>query len=351
VLLETNGNGATQARYTLTPDDLGLLVAQRRNGATAFYHADALGSAVGLSAADQSLTDSYRYFAFGDTLTTTGDTVNSFRFVGQLGYYHEPALALQYLRARWYRPKTGRFTSSDPLRLPSLPRYGYAANSGPNWADPEGLMEFRAKYAPDPWCGILPESPWNSLRAEARDWALWMRARAAVASGLAGLLLCFPPVNITLPQASKYLRIYLDNTTKDAVHEIDFPLMVHECPNLQPKVLGVFGDVVAFVRDWLAKHGENALPIEFGSTKCEVWSVEWHQNLDYFLAVHNFSVYGTGKVLAGGKCPKVVFTLHMVDRYDFDKSNPLFYPFWRLHATGWAREYLIKGDYELLQGK
>jgi hypothetical protein len=41
----------------------------------------------------------------------------------------------------------------------------------------------------------------------------------------------------------------------------------------------------------------------------------------------------------------------MVDRYDFDKSNPLFYPFWRLHATGWAREYLIKGDYELLQGK
>ena len=27
VLLETNGNGATQARYTLTPDDLGLLVA------------------------------------------------------------------------------------------------------------------------------------------------------------------------------------------------------------------------------------------------------------------------------------------------------------------------------------
>jgi RHS repeat-associated protein len=137
VLLETNGNWTTQARYTLTPDDLGLLVAQRRNGTSAFYHGDALGSAVGLTDTDETLTDSYRYFAFGDTLTSSGSTVNPFRFVGQLGYYHEPTLGLQYLRARWYRPRSASFVSSDPVGT-VLSRYAYVRNAPLVGVDPTG---------------------------------------------------------------------------------------------------------------------------------------------------------------------------------------------------------------------
>ncbi len=61
-------------------------------------------------------TNTYRHFAFGKSLTSSGTTVNNLRFVGNLGYYNESALSLQYLRARYYQPSTGRFVSVDPKR-------------------------------------------------------------------------------------------------------------------------------------------------------------------------------------------------------------------------------------------
>lgn len=98
VLLETDGNGTTRTAYTQTPSLYGALVAQRRSGASSFYHFDALGSTMELSNIGGSGTDSYRYYAFGEIKAHTGTTTNPFGFVGRLGYYDEPGLALQYLR-------------------------------------------------------------------------------------------------------------------------------------------------------------------------------------------------------------------------------------------------------------
>ncbi len=70
-------------------------------------------------------------------LTSSGNTVNNLRFVGNLGYYNEAALSLQYLRARYYQPSTGRFLSLDPLR-DGVNWYVYVVNNSPNSVDPTG---------------------------------------------------------------------------------------------------------------------------------------------------------------------------------------------------------------------
>jgi RHS repeat-associated protein len=49
---------------------------------------------------------------------------------------------LQYLRNRYYDPKTGRFTQPDPIGLAGgLNLYGFAAGDPVNHADPFGLCD------------------------------------------------------------------------------------------------------------------------------------------------------------------------------------------------------------------
>ncbi len=137
VLLETDVSNNTQVTYTQTPDIYGNLVSQRRSTTTKHYHFDALGSTLALTDANEDVTDTYKYYAFGGSLTSTGTTVNNLRFVGNLGYYNESALSLQYLRARYYQPSTGRFVSVDPAR-DGVNWYAYANNNPPNRVDPSG---------------------------------------------------------------------------------------------------------------------------------------------------------------------------------------------------------------------
>ena len=140
VLLETDVSNNTQVTYTQTPDIYGNLVSQRRSTTTSFYHHDALGSTLALTDSNENVTDTYKYYAFGGLRTSTGSTVNNLRFVGNLGYYNESALSLQYLRARYYQPGTGRFISVDPIR-DGLNWYAYVSNSPVTMVDPSGLKK------------------------------------------------------------------------------------------------------------------------------------------------------------------------------------------------------------------
>jgi len=138
VLLETDGNGNTQVTYTQTPDIYGQIVSQRRSNTTTFYHHDALGSTLALTNSSETVTDSYRFYAFGGTLTNSGSTINPYQYVGNLGYYNEPALSLQYLRARYYQPSMGRFVSPDPISFAD--NYIYVSNNPATGPDPSGLL-------------------------------------------------------------------------------------------------------------------------------------------------------------------------------------------------------------------
>ena len=87
-----------------------------------------------------TLTDEYNYEAFGDVLSQTGTTENSYLFTGE---QFDTTLDQYYLRARYYDQGVGRFTqadtwmgrNSDPI---TLHKYLYANADSVNYIDPTG---------------------------------------------------------------------------------------------------------------------------------------------------------------------------------------------------------------------
>jgi len=147
VLRASYADGIGDVDYTWTPDVYGSLISRRHADDSHFCHFDALGSTTELTGADETQTDRYRYYAFGEIAAWSGSTLLPFRFVGRLGYYDGLVPGLLYLRARWYQPATGRFTSRDPLGSalrgsPGAGRYAYVANKPVGTADPTGLVTY-----------------------------------------------------------------------------------------------------------------------------------------------------------------------------------------------------------------
>ncbi len=138
VVLETDGGGAPLVSYRLVS---GRLLSQHRGGVDSYYLHDAQGSTRALVDSAGTVTDTYRYAAFGDIYAQTGTTLNSYLYTGQ---QHDNLTGLYSLRARYYEPRLGRFLSRDPYpvnyRNPiEYNRYMYAANSPVRYSDPTGL--------------------------------------------------------------------------------------------------------------------------------------------------------------------------------------------------------------------
>jgi len=80
------------------------------------------------------------YDPYGAILQQQGVIPSPLGFAGE---WHDSATGLQYLRARWYQPATGRFTQVDPfpgvLSLPATQHpYQYALNNPLRYTDPSG---------------------------------------------------------------------------------------------------------------------------------------------------------------------------------------------------------------------
>jgi RHS repeat-associated protein len=144
VVAETTATGALQALYVRADDDL---VAQLRPDATnpgAFttrhYHADAIGSIRALTDEAGAVTDTYDYTAFGEPRSHEGDDPQPYAFAGEP---YDLSVGLQYHRARWLDPATGRFAAIDSFEgrtidPRTLHRYLYAATDPVNTTDPSG---------------------------------------------------------------------------------------------------------------------------------------------------------------------------------------------------------------------
>ena len=111
-------------------------------GTTSYALTDGQGSVRALfsDTAAASLTDNYDFDAYGVLTTSTGSTVNNYRYTGQ---QWDPDLQLYYLRARYYAPTLGRFWSSDSyegqLEEPaSLYKYIYVYDNPCSGIDPSG---------------------------------------------------------------------------------------------------------------------------------------------------------------------------------------------------------------------
>jgi hypothetical protein len=88
---------------------------------------DALGTVLGLTSTDGSLSDSFLYEAFGTSLGRTGTTVTPETWLGMTGAYNEAATAAYVVGVSWMSPG-GR--AIDGTRMPTTIDAAVAAVTG-----------------------------------------------------------------------------------------------------------------------------------------------------------------------------------------------------------------------------
>ncbi len=137
VVGEYDGNGNLIARYT---HGLGL-VSRADSSNTNYYDANFLGSIVGLTGASGTYLNRYTYRPFGEEISETETVANPFEFVGQYGVMEE-GNGLDFMRARFYDGKDGRFTSTDPIGVAGgdTNLYQYVGNAANQYIDAEGNL-------------------------------------------------------------------------------------------------------------------------------------------------------------------------------------------------------------------
>jgi RHS repeat-associated protein len=171
VVEERDGSGALVASYTYGND----LVSQQRGASTAYYAYDGLGSTRALTDSAGVVTDAYTYDAFGTTVSETGTTENAYRFTGE---QQDAETGLQYLRARYYSPATGRFLTLDSWsgsdRSPlSLNKYLYADGNPVIGIDPTGRFTIIQSMVTVSVIGILSaiaQPSWGWRGAPCSSW-------------------------------------------------------------------------------------------------------------------------------------------------------------------------------------
>jgi RHS repeat-associated protein len=135
---ETNSSGTVVARYAET-ENIDEPLAMLRSSATSYYEQDGVGSVTSLSNAAGALAQTYAFDSFGNLTASTGSVTNPFRYTAR---DFDTETNLQFSRARYYDPVSGRFLSEDPLAFDaSLNFYSYVSNSPTSFNDPFGLAE------------------------------------------------------------------------------------------------------------------------------------------------------------------------------------------------------------------
>ncbi len=90
-------------------------ISSNREGVKRYFHFDALGSTRALTDSTGSVTDTYEYNAFGVLESSTGTSVNPYRYVGQWGYYDDGAMGsssgLLHIADSYLLVPFGRFVS------------------------------------------------------------------------------------------------------------------------------------------------------------------------------------------------------------------------------------------------
>ena len=124
-----------------------------------YYSYDGHGSVVNISNEDGKSIKTYDYDAFGVELNKDANDTNLFRYCGE--QYDNETDSI-YLRARYYSPSLGRFTTEDPVKDGDN-WYSYCAGNPVNNWDPSGLDKekflavpaFSQKYGQDCWGASL----------------------------------------------------------------------------------------------------------------------------------------------------------------------------------------------------
>jgi RHS repeat-associated protein len=133
--------GAVTRQYTYGLQRISQTQQIANTWTTSFYGYDGGGTVRLLTDSTGTVTDTYDYDAWGNTVNTTGPTPNVYQYRGE---QYDSDLMLYYLRARYFNPIAGRFLERDqyPGRImdpTTQHRYLYADSDPINRSDPSGL--------------------------------------------------------------------------------------------------------------------------------------------------------------------------------------------------------------------
>ena len=136
ILKEYDGSGNLLATFVHGPG-IDEPIAMTRGGQTSYYHADGLGSFIGLTNSSEAVVQTYEYDSFGNITNQTGTIQNTYTYTAR---EFDTESGLYYYRARYYDPQIGRFISSDPIGFlgGDINLYRYVKNNPVNLIDPSG---------------------------------------------------------------------------------------------------------------------------------------------------------------------------------------------------------------------
>lgn len=133
-----DGTGTLVARYLSGPLVDNLLARDTPGKGLAFYVADRLGTIRDITDATGKVIDHIDYDAYGQVTGETNPAAGDrFKYTGQV---YDVETGLDYFRARYYDPGTGRFLTPDSLgfRSGDTNLYRYVGNDPTNAIDPTG---------------------------------------------------------------------------------------------------------------------------------------------------------------------------------------------------------------------
>ena len=136
VVAETDGTGAITEEILWGHQPL----ARKVNGSWYYYIYNAHGDVVGLVNESGTVVNTYEYTPWGEIRNESETVDNPIKYAGE---YYDDELGMIYLRASYYNPSIGRFTSLDieegeienPL---DMNRYVYCRNNPIKYIDPTG---------------------------------------------------------------------------------------------------------------------------------------------------------------------------------------------------------------------
>ncbi|MBQ9985817.1 MAG: hypothetical protein IJP38_05870 [Oscillospiraceae bacterium] len=131
IIADLDGNYALKTGYARAHD---LSTMYNADGDEWYYIMSDRGDTIQMY--NDTTETNYLYDAYGNQQTETTTDINPFRYCGE---YYDEETGFIYLRARYYDPTIGRFTTEDPIR-DGLNWYVYCENNPVNRIDPSGLQ-------------------------------------------------------------------------------------------------------------------------------------------------------------------------------------------------------------------
>lgn len=151
-LIDSNQQEYAQVIEKYTPDGDVLnaytygwdLISQDDGTDRVYYQVDGLGSTRNITDSNGDVVVEYTFDAYGNLINQVGDSENNYLFTGE---QFDNEIGLNYNRARYYDPNTGRFISRDPFegfnnQPVTLHDYLYVGNNPVNAIDPSGEVVY-----------------------------------------------------------------------------------------------------------------------------------------------------------------------------------------------------------------